>query len=293
MNGQEMSCCGTLCSQCEYYPEACAGCTSIQGKVFWLEYTWGDICPIYECCAQQRQLMHCGHCNKLPCKLYHLEDPNKSPEQNRLDLACQLTNLRGTMEHPVEIEGEELALEQARLSHKQRAEEMKQEFFAAGEEIINGSGQYDQMDFEPWLKHTYQNYQPETVPSGWCRTTAFFAVRKADGKILGMIDVRHGLSTDFLREYGGNIGYAVRPTQRKKGYAIQMLQLALQYCHTLGLSVVRLGCYTDNIASIHTIERCGGRCVEQKPYLDGKPMYIYEVHLSSSIDISKRQIHSI
>ena len=102
-------------------------------------------------------------------------------------------------------------------------------------------------------------------------------MRKTDGRMIGVLDVRHELTTDFLREYGGNIGYAVRPSERKKGYASQMLRLALKYCQSLSIKSARLGCYADNIASIRTIEKCGGIQVEQKRYTNGKPMLVYEV----------------
>lgn len=89
-----------------------------------------------------------------------------------------------------------------------------------------------------------------------------------------MIDVRYSLAVPFLKEYGGHIGYAVRPTERRKGYGVRMLRLALDYCRALGIQ-----CYSDNIPSIRTIERCGSVRMEEKKYLDGKPMYLYEIPL--------------
>ena len=79
-----------------------------------------------------------------------------------------------------------------------------------------------------------------------------------------MIDVRHALTVPFLQEYGGHIGYAVRPSERRKGYATAMLRLALQYCADLGIDAVHLGCYADNLPSIRTIERCDGIRIEEK-----------------------------
>ena len=52
------------------------------------------------------------------------------------------------------LEEEELRLEQAAACHREAAEEMKREFFRAGEPVINGSALFDQMDFDPWLEHT-------------------------------------------------------------------------------------------------------------------------------------------
>ena len=101
--------------------------------------------------------------------------------------------------------------------------------------------------------------------------------------MIGMIDVRHSLDVPILKEYAGHIGYSVRPTERKKGYATKMLKLALKYCNSIGLNQVMLGCYTSNLASIKIIEQCHGTIIEQKPYLDKKQMYIYNIDLKGEI----------
>nr|QGT51058.1 acetyltransferase [uncultured Firmicutes bacterium] len=173
--------------------------------------------------------------------------------------------------------GDEIRLEQAAQYHQQGAEEMKREFFNRGEQIINGSALFDQMDFDAWLENCARNSNPATVCPDWAVATTFFAVRKADEKVIGMIDVRHGLTVPFLQEYGGHIGYAVRPSERRKGYATQMLRLALGYCRSLGIESAMLGCYAENEASVRTIERCGGKRTEEKPYTDGKLMFVYQV----------------
>lgn len=66
------------------------------------------------------------------------------------------------------------------------------------------------IDFEDRLKAKYRD---EYVPS-----EVFLAVRQHDSHVVGIIDFRHPLS-DFLFNYGGNIGYSVRPSERQKGYA--------------------------------------------------------------------------
>ena len=189
------------------------------------------------------------------------------------------------MTHGIKTEDELILLEQAALFHKEAAEEMKQEFFDSGETVINGSALYDQMPFDEWLENTDRNHDPKTVRSDWAVATTFFAVRKSDGKMLGMIDVRHELTVPFLQEYAGHIGYAVRPSERRKGYATRMLKLALSYCRSIGIPAVRLGCYTDNKASIRTIQRCGGVCIEEKPYLDGKPMAVFQISNLKEINL--------
>ncbi len=71
--------CGIYCGRCEYLGEACKGCSVEKGKVFWTrsdQAPW-DICPIWKCCVQDRQLEHCGLCPDFPCVTYlDLKDPN-------------------------------------------------------------------------------------------------------------------------------------------------------------------------------------------------------------------------
>ena len=54
-------------------------------------------------------------------------------------------------------------------------------------------------------------------------------MHNGDNRILGAIDIRYGLN-DYLYNYGGHIGYGIRPTERKKGYVSEMLSLALDIC---------------------------------------------------------------
>lgn len=172
-----------------------------------------------------------------------------------------------------------LILEEPSEKHREAALAFKQEFLDAGEMVINGSALLDQMDFDEWLANCARNANPETVRDDWTVATTCFAVRVCDGAIVGIIDIRHSLATDFLAQYGGHIGYSVRPTQRRRGYATQMLALALDRCRKLGLSAIRIGCYASNEASIRVIEANGGTLAEEKPYLDGIPMRIYAITL--------------
>lgn len=100
------------------------------------------------------------------------------------------------------------------------------------------------IDFERRLKELYkERYVPSEV---------FLAVRKDDDVLVGIIDFRHPLS-DFLFHFGGNIGYSVRPSERGKGYATEMLGLILIICREFGEERVLLTCDKDNEASRRTI----------------------------------------
>jgi len=155
----------------------------------------------------------------------------------------------------------------------------RQEHFDCGEKIINGSALFDKIDsYDEWLLHITQISDKKTLPQDWVVSSTFFGIREDDNKIVGMIDIRHYLN-DWLRKYYGHIGYAVRPSERQKGYATQMLNLGLHYCKTLNMRRVMLSCYSDNIASIKTITKCGGVFENEFPYLDGKPMSVFWIKL--------------
>ena len=77
------------------------------------------------------------------------------------------------------------------------------------------------------------------------------------GKVVGIIDYRSPL-TEFLLKYGGNIGYSVRPSERGKGYAAEMLRLILPICRDAGEKRVLVTCDKDNVASRKSIVKNGG-----------------------------------
>lgn len=124
---------------------------------------------------------------------------------------------------------------------------------------MDGCGILGRVDTpEQWLADVRAIRNPATVPEGKVQGTLFLSVRESDGKLVGMIDVRHALN-EHLRQFGGNIGYSIRPSERRKGYAREQLRLALTFCkETLGLNRVLITCKTTNEGSRRTILSAGG-----------------------------------
>ena len=164
----------------------------------------------------------------------------------------------------------ELELQLPTLQHKIAAEDFKNEFLEMQEPVIYGSALFDQMDYDQWFVHNTNNRHESTVTIGWVAATTLFAVRKQDLKIVGIIDIRHNLENEFLAQYGGHIGYSVRPSERKKGYGTEILKMGMEYAKSLNIEKLMITCFSDNIASIKTIEKCGGILSETKPYTDGQ-----------------------
>ena len=133
----------------------------------------------------------------------------------------------------------------------------RDEMLAAGDSLDGCSALERYETVQEWLKHCRDMEQPETCPAHLVTATLFVAVRESDGRIVGMIDLRHRLNA-FLAEYGGHIGYSVRPDERRKGYATRMLALALQEARSRGINRVLVTCDEDNEASRRTILRNGG-----------------------------------
>lgn len=77
------------------------------------------------------------------------------------------------------------------------------------------------------------------------------------GRMVGIVRVRHRLN-ERLIQYGGHIGYYVRPSERGKGYGIEALRLGLGQLRELGESRALLTVNPSNIASIRVVLSNGG-----------------------------------
>ncbi|AGF56312.1 putative acetyltransferase [Clostridium saccharoperbutylacetonicum] len=124
------------------------------------------------------------------------------------------------------------------------------------EEIIPSSARLFDMSYEKWLEYTYEIENKETCPKHWVPAVTYFSVDES-GKIIGAINIRMRLN-DYLFNYGGHIGYGIRPTERKKGYASLMLSLALPIAKQIGIDKVLITCDKNNVGSAKTIIANGG-----------------------------------
>ncbi|ELC8442942.1 GNAT family N-acetyltransferase [Clostridium perfringens] len=139
-----------------------------------------------------------------------------------------------------------------KLNLKNQIEEYKKEFLLNGDSMDGCAGLGNIESFEEWMEILKDNSNINTVREGFVPSSTYLAVRESDNRIVGMIDIRHFLN-EYLEQFGGHIGYSVRKSERKKGYAKEMLSLALNKCRELNINRVLLTCSKDNIPSIKTI----------------------------------------
>lgn len=153
----------------------------------------------------------------------------------------------------------------------------RDEFLSAGEPLHGTARLAESGSYREWLAAVRDNLTEETVRPGLVPSTTLLARDAKTGALVGMIDIRHRLN-DFLLAFGGHIGYSVRPSRRRRGYATRMLAAALEVCRELGLSRVMIACDSENAASARTIERCGGVMENEVPE-DGRLTRRYWIDL--------------
>jgi predicted acetyltransferase len=124
---------------------------------------------------------------------------------------------------------------------------------AMGSQTVDGLR--DPTAFAAWVEMLLDHERGANVPDGMVPSTSRWIA--VDGRLLGFLSVRHVLN-GFLRELGGHIGYGIRPSERRQGYATAATVLALAECRRRGIDRVLITCDDTNVASATVIERNGG-----------------------------------
>lgn len=154
---------------------------------------------------------------------------------------------------------------------------------------INGSGFLDKIlegySFEECLDKCLNiQYQEYAKKLNRLQSKTFLLIRKNDNKLIGMLNIRWNIPPN-IQEFVGNIGYGIRPTERKKGYNKINLYLGLVEIQKLGLKKIYLDCEDNNIASYKTMEALNAKLLSTKidPY-DNLLTRIYSIDVNKTIN---------
>ena len=160
------------------------------------------------------------------------------------------------------------------LDDKEIIEAYVREHYENNEKELHGIIGFTSMEYSQWVKKIELNTK---IPDkDWGKSLTYLVFNSED-KLIGFLSIRYDLS-EKMRNIFGDIGYGVRPTERKKGYATQMLKYSLDVCRTYNMANVIIGCYKENIASAKTIIKNGGKLIREAE-VEGVLCQYYEIKL--------------
>lgn len=134
----------------------------------------------------------------------------------------------------------------------------------------------DYHDFNFYL----ENLEIKEPKDGKVPDSVFFLLDVDRDHLLGAVNIRHSLNA-YLSQFGGHIGDGIRPSERGKGYATEMIRLSLAECKKLGIEKVLMVCDKSNIASAKTILKNGGVLENELLDQDGEVIQRYWITLTA------------
>ena len=157
--------------------------------------------------------------------------------------------------------------------HKQAWKRYLKEILSAGETSER------KQSYHAFLRQRRRFGSEKTVPEGYVPDTLYFLMDSGSDKILGRVSIRHRLNDHLLNNPGGHIGYAVAPSERRRGYATEQLRLALEKCKEMGIGPVLITCHKENIASAKVIQKNGGVLEDERVSKEGKVFQRYWIEV--------------
>lgn len=132
----------------------------------------------------------------------------------------------------------------------------------------------DYHDFDSYL----ENLEQKEATSDRVPDSVFFLLDIEKDQLLGAVNIRHSLNDDLLAS-GGHIGDGIRPSERRKGYATELIRLALIECKKLGINKVLITCDKSNVGSAKSIVKNGGILENEFINSDGQLEQRYWIEL--------------
>lgn len=160
--------------------------------------------------------------------------------------------------------GENVRLVKPSPEYKEEYLDFHKEWKSSGEDMIPWVIKKDPSDFNEMIQSLLDAEKGKNLPQGWVPDTTFWLVEE-NNRVLGVVNIRHSL-TENLMNSGGHVGYGIRPSERKKGYATKLLSLSLEKTKELGIDATLVVCDKWNEASKRTILNNGG--ISDKDFIE-------------------------
>jgi predicted acetyltransferase len=150
------------------------------------------------------------------------------------------------------------------------------EWEIAGEKIVPLASKRSIIGYENLIDCWRKQATNKAYEQGFVPASLYFLIDE-NKRIYGALHIRHELNK-LLLNFGGHIGYGIRPSERKKGYATKMVALSLPIVKKLGIRKVLITCDKKNIASAKTIINNGG-VLENEVIDDGELTQRYWIYI--------------
>ena len=173
-------------------------------------------------------------------------------------------------------ETSKLRLRRPTLADKETVLAMFAEFQASGSAMDGGYYEEGQ-DFVSWVEQNRDHELGLNLPDGFVPAIQYVSFDE-EGQAIGFLHLRLRLN-DYLLNMGGHIGYSIRPSQRRKGYAKELLKQGLQEALSKNIARVLVTCDENNEGSRRTILACGGVLEDSR---EGVERYWIEVEDAQS-----------
>lgn len=152
---------------------------------------------------------------------------------------------------------EKLYLAELSSDHKKEFERMVLGYKKYGETDYYEMYKEGLVDFNKYIEKLENRKEGIGLPKWWGPYFTYWLMDDHKG-ILGSIRIRKELTSEFLKNFGGHIGYDISPSHRKNGYGRLILKLGLEKTRQININPVLITCEPDNYASMRVIEANGG-----------------------------------
>jgi predicted acetyltransferase len=147
-------------------------------------------------------------------------------------------------------------LESPRVELKDSYLSLVEEFRRRGEPPIPFVLGFPTDDFPSFIGRLKKCAEGSDLPKGFVAHETFWLVAENE-QVLGVSNLRYSL-TDALRRDGGHIGFGIRPSERRQGFATIILRETFVKAKERGITRALVTAHKGNTGSVRSILKNGG-----------------------------------